>query len=310
MIKDQGGFSMYLTSFTHAGQLKYGFLTQNGQSVVDAQEAEKRLFEETLLPGSLIEVIETGEAYSRLKEINRLLQDGGDHALPLSDIVLEAPIPVPRRDIICLGLNYREHALEYTDAMDEAKHIPQHPIVFSKATTTVIGPNKPIKSHSDVTKQIDYEAELAIVIGKEGTNISEADAYDYIFGYTIINDVTARDLQKKHSQWFLGKSLDTFGPMGPYLVTADEIPAPVKLDIQCRVNGEIRQHSNTEYLIFDIPAMIKTLSSGITLKPGDIIATGTPKGVGLGFQPPKFLNPGDRVEVEIEKIGVLSNVIS
>jgi 2-keto-4-pentenoate hydratase/2-oxohepta-3-ene-1,7-dioic acid hydratase in catechol pathway len=225
-------------------------------------------------------------------------------------VVLEAPIPQPKRDIICLGLNYREHAMEYTTAMEEEQNLPEYPIVFTKATTTVIGPDQKIKSHRHVTSKIDYEAELAIVIGKEGTNISKEEAYDYIFGYTIINDVSARDLQKQHSQWFLGKSLDTFGPMGPFLVTEDEIGRPVRLDVQCRVNGELRQNSNTELLIFDIPTIIETVSGGVTLKPGDIIATGTPKGVGLGFDPPKFLNEGDVVEVEIEKIGVLRNIIS
>jgi 2-keto-4-pentenoate hydratase/2-oxohepta-3-ene-1,7-dioic acid hydratase in catechol pathway len=301
---------MYLASFVHDGILKFGFRTKDEQFIVDAVEAEKRLFFETKLPSTLLEVIENQEDMSRLRELVEKVPDAADFIIPLSEVVLEAPIPTPKRDIICFGLNYHEHALEYTNAMEEAKNAPKHPIVFSKATTTVIGTNQKIKSHRDVTSQIDYEAELAVVIGKEGTNIAEEDVYNYIFGYTIINDVTARDLQKRHSQWFLGKSLDSFGPMGPYLVTEDEIERPVKLDIQSRVNGEVRQKSNTELLIFDIPTIIKTVSTGITLKPGDIIATGTPKGVGLGFDPPRFLNEGDVVEVEIEKIGVLKNTVS
>jgi 2-keto-4-pentenoate hydratase/2-oxohepta-3-ene-1,7-dioic acid hydratase in catechol pathway len=256
-------------------------------------------------------VIENQEAVARLRELNsKISENSASYIVPLSEVTLQAPLPDPKRDIICLGLNYHEHALEYTTAMEEAKNVPQYPIVFSKATTAVIGTNQEIKSHRNVTNQIDYEAELAIVVGKEGTNISEEEAYDYILGYTIINDVTARDLQKKHSQWFLGKGLDTFGPMGPYLVTADEIPAPVHLNIQCRVNGEVRQNSNTELLIFDIPTIIKIVSAGITLQPGDIIATGTPKGVGIGFQPPRFLQEGDIVEVEIEKIGILTNTVA
>ncbi|WP_047154349.1 fumarylacetoacetate hydrolase family protein [Aneurinibacillus tyrosinisolvens] len=302
---------MYLATFLHDGQLKFGFRTKDENSIVDAAAAEKQFFPHPLLPETLREVIENQEAVARLRELNNeISENSANYIVPLSEVTLQAPLPDPKRDIICLGLNYHEHALEYTTAMEEAKNVPQYPIVFSKATTAVIGTNQEIKSHRNVTNQIDYEAELAIVIGKEGTNISEEEAYDYILGYTIINDVTARDLQKKHSQWFLGKGLDTFGPMGPYLVTADEIPAPVHLNIQCRVNGEVRQNSNTELLIFDIPTIIKTVSAGITLQPGDIIATGTPKGVGIGFQPPRFLQEGDIVEVEIEKIGVLTNTVA
>jgi 2-keto-4-pentenoate hydratase/2-oxohepta-3-ene-1,7-dioic acid hydratase in catechol pathway len=302
---------MYLASFLHDGQLKFGFRTKDENSLVDAVEAEKQLFSNTLLPQTLREVIENPAAMARLREMSdKASQIPANYIVPLSEVTLEAPIPNPKRDIICLGLNYHEHALEYTAAMEKAKNVPQYPIVFSKATTTVIGTDQKIKSHRHVTNQIDYEAELAIVIGKEGTNIPEEEAYDYILGYTIINDVTARDLQKRHNQWFLGKGLDTFGPMGPYLVTADEIPTPVHLNIQCRVNGEIRQNSNTKFLIFDIPTIIKTVSAGITLQPGDIIATGTPKGVGIGFEPPRFLQEGDVVEVEIEKLGVLRNTIA
>ncbi|MED4227513.1 fumarylacetoacetate hydrolase family protein [Neobacillus cucumis] len=302
---------MYLASFSHGGVLKYGFRTSDEISVIDAIEAEKQLYSKAILPDTLQGVIDDPEAFVRLKELSRRESEViGKVIHPLSDVVLEAPIPQPKRDIICLGLNYREHAMEYTTAMEEEQNLPKYPIVFTKATTTVIGPNQKIKSHRHVTNKVDYEAELAIVIGKEGTNISKEEAYDHIFGYTIINDVSARDLQKQHSQWFLGKSLDTHGPMGPFLVTEDEIERPVKLDIKCRVNGELRQNSNTDLLIFDIPTIIKTVSGGVTLKPGDIIATGTPKGVGLGFDPPKFLNEGDIVEVEIEKIGVLKNIVS
>jgi 2-keto-4-pentenoate hydratase/2-oxohepta-3-ene-1,7-dioic acid hydratase in catechol pathway len=302
---------MYLSSFFHKGNIKFGLRTADKSAFIDAIEAEKQLFSQTILPNTLQEVIEQSGSMERLKEISKREQElEGNAILPFSEVVLEAPIPQPKRDIICLGLNYREHAMEYTTAMEEEQNLPEYPIVFTKATTTVIGPDQKIKSHRHVTSKIDYEAELAIVIGKEGTNISKEEAYDYIFGYTIINDVSARDLQKQHSQWFLGKSLDTFGPMGPFLVTEDEIGRPVRLDVQCRVNGELRQNSNTELLIFDIPTIIETVSGGVTLKPGDIIATGTPKGVGLGFDPPKFLNEGDLVEVEIEKIGVLRNIIS
>ncbi|RXT02283.1 fumarylacetoacetate hydrolase family protein [Ammoniphilus sp. CFH 90114] len=301
---------MYLATFLHDGRLKYGFKAK-GDSIVDVVEAERVIYSQSTLPATLLEVIESQTAMDRFREINEKETEWDDrYVIPLKEVILQAPIPTPKRDIICLGLNYREHALEYTTAMEEANDLPKYPIVFTKATTTVIGTEQKIYSHPHVTSKLDYEAELAIVIGKEGTNIKEEEAYDYIFGYTIINDVSARDLQKQHSQWFLGKSLDTFAPMGPFLVTEDEIDRPVKLDIQCRVNGEVRQSSNTELLIFDIPTIIKTLSAGITLKPGDIIATGTPKGVGLGFEPPKFLKEGDTVEVEIEKLGVLRNIVS
>jgi len=302
---------MYLVSFSENGKSKYGFRTKIESYVVDAVEAEKQLFSSCILPDSLQGVIEDPRAMMRLKEISqREPQIGKDNIRPISAVILEAPLPQPKRDIICLGLNYKEHAAEYASAMEEAPNLPKYPIVFTKAATAVIGPNQKIKSHRHVTSKIDYEAELAVVIGKEGTNISKERAYDYIFGYTIINDVSARDLQKQHSQWFMGKSLDTFAPMGPFLVTKDEIGQPVKLNVQCRINGELRQNSNTELLIFDIPAIIETISGGITLKPGDIIATGTPKGVGIGFDPPKFLTEGDEIEAEIEKIGVLRNILS
>lgn len=302
---------MYLATFSHDGKLKYGFRTADQKSIIDVVEAEKQVFAQETLPCALREVIEDSKAMARLKELSQKESEiSGNCVLPLSGVVLQAPIPEPKRDIICLGLNYRAHAVEYTSAMEDQENLPSDPIVFTKATTTVIGPDQKIKSHRHVTNSIDYEAELAIVIGKEGTNIAREDVYDYIFGYTIINDLTARDLQKKHKQWFMGKSLDTFAPMGPFLVTEEEIGRPVKLDVKCKINGELRQDSNTELLIFDIPTIIATVSGGITLKPGDIIATGTPKGVGVGFDPPKFLNEGDEVEIEIEKIGVLKNTLS
>jgi len=302
---------MYLTTFTHDQQVKYGCLSKDKKAVVDLRKAEKNLFSDPILPLQLVDLIGHSQAFNRAKEIQNQVdsQKITDCVIPLIEVRIEAPIPEPKRDLICLGLNYREHAYEFGKTTDEAKAIPTHPIVFTKATTTIIGPEQSIQSHSTVTNEVDYEAELAIVVGKEGTNISKEQAYDYIFGYTIINDVTARDLQRIHKQWFLGKSLDTFCPMGPYLVTSDEITHPAMLEIKSRVNGELRQHSNTELLIFDIPTIIETVSKGITLKPGDIIATGTPKGVGMGFEPPQFLKPGDVVEVEIETLGTLRNSV-
>jgi 2-keto-4-pentenoate hydratase/2-oxohepta-3-ene-1,7-dioic acid hydratase in catechol pathway len=204
-----------------------------------------------------------------------------------------------------VSLNYVRHNQEFTGS----DKLPENPIVFTKAPTSIVGPEDEIRLRPDLTPEVDYEGELGVVIGKTGRDISKDQAQDHIFGYTIINDVTARDLQKRTSQWFLGKSLDTFCPMGPYLVHKSAVAWPVKLDIRTTVNGEVRQDSNTELLYFDIPTLIAAISAGITLEPGDIIATGTPEGVGMGFKPPKFLNTGDMVEVEIEKLGVLRNPV-
>jgi len=187
--------------------------------------------------------------------------------------------------------------------------IPEFPIYFTKVASPAIGSEENIKFSNDVTTQVDYEVELAIVIGKEGFNIKPEKAEEYIFGYTIINDVSARDLQGKHTQWFKGKSLDTFCPMGPCIVHKNEIPLPMELNIKCSINGELRQNSNTKNLIFDIPYIISDLSKGLTLKPGDIISTGTPSAVGMGFQPPKVLKNGDVVECYIENIGELVNEV-
>lgn len=224
----------------------------------------------------------------------------------LSEVRLLAPIPRPNKNMYCVGLNYAAHSEEFTGG---AKPPPEAPIIFSKTPGTVIGPGEAIDSHPDVTQELDYEAELAVVIGRTGRNIRKEEAHAHIFGYTIVNDVTARDLQRKHQQWLIGKSLDTFCPMGPFLVHRDEVPWPVALNISCRVNGELRQDSNTHHLIFDIPTLIATLSAGHTLEAGDIIATGTCQGVGMGFSPPRFLKPGDQVVVQIEGLGLLSNTV-
>ncbi|MGF6770507.1 2-keto-4-pentenoate hydratase/2-oxohepta-3-ene-1,7-dioic acid hydratase in catechol pathway [Paraburkholderia sp. GAS199] len=231
----------------------------------------------------------------------------------LSESMLLAPIDQPRRNIFCVGKNYSEHAAEFQKSgfdhsAKDGEHAPEAPVVFTKPASTVIGPGAIIPRHANVTSQLDYEAELGVVIGKGGIGIKKADAMDHVFGYTVINDFTARDLQKLHRQWFIGKSLDGFCPMGPYLVTADAVDGQ-SVDVKCWVNGELRQNSNTKQLIFDIPTLIETLSAGIHLLPGDVIATGTPAGVGIGFTPPKFLKPGDEICIEIEKIGVLVNQV-
>lgn len=232
-------------------------------------------------------------------------------SVPLSSVQVLAPFPTPQRNIICVGKNYREHAKEFARSGFEAgavagKDIDDYPAIFSKLPSSVIAHEADISLHPTVTSMVDYEAELAVIIGKSGRGISKKDSWNHIWGYTIINDVTARDLQKNHKQWFLGKSLDTFAPMGPWAVTADSLDA-TNLTVSCHVNGELRQKANTGDLIFDIPTLIETLSAGITLQPGDIIATGTPAGVGIGMTPPRFLQRGDRVEVTISGIGTLAN---
>jgi 2-keto-4-pentenoate hydratase/2-oxohepta-3-ene-1,7-dioic acid hydratase in catechol pathway len=215
---------------------------------------------------------------------------------------------------MCVGLNYHDHAKEFQrsgyDTNTSKKATPDNPIIFTKATTSVIGPGESIPSKNDPTNTTDYEGELGLIIGKRSRNIKKSDAYNIIFGYTIINDVTARDLQSLHKQWFLGKSPDGFCPMGPAVVTADEIQDVTKLKLTTTINGEVRQNAVVSDLIFDIPTLIETITSTMTLIPGDIIATGTPVGVGIGFNPPKFMKKGDKVTIAISQIGELTNQIS
>jgi 2-keto-4-pentenoate hydratase/2-oxohepta-3-ene-1,7-dioic acid hydratase in catechol pathway len=251
---------------------------------------------------------------SMLELIENFNEDAIDtnssNAVPLEEVKLLAPIPHPKRNILCLGKNYEDHAKELGATKISDKFVPDAPIYFTKMAEAVIGTEDDIKFSYKVTEQVDYEAEMAIVIGKVGINIKPEEAEDYIFGYTIVNDVSARDLQVKHKQWFKAKSLDTFCPMGPAIVHKSEIPFPVELDIKCIVNGEVRQNSNTKKLIFDIPYIISDLSKGFTLKLGDVICTGTPSGVGLGYNPPRLLKDGDIVECYVENIGTLVNKVS
>jgi 2,4-diketo-3-deoxy-L-fuconate hydrolase len=237
-----------------------------------------------------------GEAVQKRQGLDALAAQKLGQALARAR--LEAPIPRPHRNVFCLGRNYKEHAAE------RGAEAPPHPVYFTKAPECVLAPGGPIVHHA-VTKELDYEVELAVIIGSAGRDIARADALAHVFGYTVVNDVTARDLQKRHGQWFKGKSLDTFCPMGPVLVTADEIPDPQALAIALRVNGETRQSSHTSKMIFPVDECIAVLSQGFTLLPGDVIATGTPEGVGAALG--KFLKAGDRLEAEVEKIGVLAN---
>jgi 2-keto-4-pentenoate hydratase/2-oxohepta-3-ene-1,7-dioic acid hydratase in catechol pathway len=228
-------------------------------------------------------------------------------------IQLTAPVPRPRRNIFCVGKNYHAHAKEFAGSGFDSSakaggDIPAVPIFFSKVPESVVGPTDDIVVPQAVSTAIDYEVELCVVIGKGGKGISKQDALKHVWGYTIVNDVTARDWQSRHMQWLLGKSFDTFCPMGPWLVTADECNG-TDTRVRTWVNGELRQDARTPDLIFDIPTLIETLSAGITLYPGDLIATGTPVGVGIGFKPPKYLQPGDVVKMEIDGIGVIENPV-
>lgn len=230
----------------------------------------------------------------------------------ISDVILCAPVPRPRRNIFCVGKNYFEHAKEFSGSGFDSSmtkpgdDIPQDPIIFTKVPESVVATGSQVIIPKNVSTAIDYEAELAVIIGRQAKGVSEADAMEYVWGYTIVNDVTSRDWQSRHKQWHMGKSFDTFCPMGPWVVTTDECDGQ-SVDVKCYVNGELRQNSNSKDLIFNIPKLIATLSAGITLYPGDIIATGTPVGVGIGFKPPKYLVDGDVVKVEIEKIGFIEN---
>jgi 2-keto-4-pentenoate hydratase/2-oxohepta-3-ene-1,7-dioic acid hydratase in catechol pathway len=230
--------------------------------------------------------------------------------LPLDAVKLMAPIPNPIRNIMCLGWNYAEHAHESSSAKGvQIEGLPQHPIVFTKATTTVNGPFDDIVYDEQVSKRLDWEVELGVVIGSQCRHVSEQQALDCIFGYTVINDVSARDLQKRHQQFFLGKSMDGTCPMGPWIVTADEIADPQNLQLNCKVNKTVKQQASTNQQIFSVANVIATLSKVMTLLPGDIIATGTPSGVGFARTPPEYLKPGDIVECEVEGIGKITNRI-
>jgi 2-keto-4-pentenoate hydratase/2-oxohepta-3-ene-1,7-dioic acid hydratase in catechol pathway len=293
---------MKLATITHDGSTKAALVAPDGKSVWPL---------ETMLGRPVPDLT---AIIAELDAIRPRLTPTGA-GLPLSAVKIEAPIPRPARNVMCVGKNYHEHAKEFTrsgfdsSASSAADAIPTAPIIFTKVPECVIASGVDIRYPEGLSDSLDYEAELGLVIGRGGRAISKAQAYSHICGYTIINDVTARDLQGRHKQWFLGKSLDTFCPMGPWLVTPDELD-PANLAVKCWVNDELRQNANTRDLIFDIPTLIETISAGITLQPGDVIATGTPAGVGIGFAPPKFLKRGDRVTIEIEGLGRLSNRVN
>lgn len=292
-----------LISYNYNGQRQWGVLSTDGKFVYSAEDLEETYF--IPLGETMEEFIESGE--NGLLNLAKALElNAKDQAIKpylLNELKIEIPF-YPKRNILCVGKNYKEHVKEFEK--DESAPLPQNPIFFTKAVTSVIGPDDKIDSHPATTREVDYEGELGVIIGKRGTNIAEEDAMSYVYGYTIINDVTARDLQKKHAQWFRGKSLDTFCPMGPTVMIGDW---PVPFTIYTKVNGSLRQEGTTTDLIFSIPKLISVLSDGMTLQPGDVIATGTPKGVGMGLNPPQFLKKGDLVEITIDPIGTLRNTV-
>jgi acylpyruvate hydrolase len=312
---------MKLVTFRHEGIYSVGVVS--GESVISLTRAlaarlraagESRCYEraEALLPNEMIGLLACGEqGLLSAREAVDYVQSGcasGAEArgargerllLPLAEVTLLAPVLRPGK-IICIALNYRDHAAESTMTL------PKLPTMFTKFPSCVIGPGQTLEL-PEISQQVDWEAELAVVIGRRAKNVAPADALGYVGGYTAFNDVSARDIQLEVSQWCRGKSLDTFAPLGPVLVTSDELPDPGNLDISLRLNGETMQRSNTRYLVFDVPTLVSFFSQSTTLEPGDIIATGTPAGVGHGRKPPVYLKSGDLVEVEIERIGVLEN---
>lgn len=294
-----------LVTFEDLGLIQWGVLNEDETGVYGAIALEEAFF--TPLPETLIEFIRQGNegllALGDALEQNE--RTNAVKAKPLDTVRIIAPLPHPERNIFCIGKNYADHIAEFEKTA--LPKPPAYPVIFTKATTSVIGPEDTIQRHENVTTAVDYEGELAIIIGKSGSDIQISEAMDYVYGFTILNDVTARDLQARHGQWFHGKSLDTFCPMGPYVLLRDA--APDTFDIVTKVNDEVRQDASTGEFIFTIPQLIQTISQGTTLLPGDIIATGTPSGVGVGFNPPKYLQKGDTVSISISGIGTLTNPV-
>lgn len=286
---------MRYASYFWGGQRQVGVVSADGTTItplaLPRQQAERGVL-------AIVELMAEGGA----------LPATGGASLPIASVQLDAPIPIPRRNVWCVGRNYHAHAqeLKATVFKDNDANPESWPIVFTKVPECVVGPFDDIQMPVGVSDQIDYEAELMVIIGKGGKNIRRSDAMGHVWGYTVVNDVSARDVQMRHQQWDMGKSFDTFCPTGPWAVTADELDGR-QTRVRCWVNGELRQDGPTENMIFDIPTLIETISRGITLFPGDMIATGTPAGVGMGMKPPSYLKSGDVVRVEIDGLGAIEN---
>lgn len=297
---------MKLLSFKLDGQVKFGPKVKKEEAVWDVLKIQQELNVLPSFPSTIIEGISLGfdfvEQARKLVEAARQSDNVESFKQSFTEIEWLAPIPRTPKNILCVGKNYNEHAIE----MGEEK-APENILVFTKPPTAIAADEATLPVHANKTEKLDYEGELAIVIGKRGQNIPKALAFDYIFGYTIGNDISARDVQYRHGQYFLGKSLDGTCPLGPYLVSKDEIPDPQNLSIVTKVNGEIRQNSSTKHMMFPVADIISIVSQYVTLEPGDIILTGTPEGVGQGMNPPQFLKAGDEVKISIEGIGTLVN---
>lgn len=288
---------MRLVTFeTKSGSVHIGALRANDSEIVVL---------DSVAP-SMLALIDGGEA--ALTKARAALAAGAQ-VVKRADVRLLSPIPRPKQNVMCLGMNYVAHAIESDLARGREPKLPEFPVFFTKALNTVCGDGDEVPLDPKVTSELDYEVELAYIFGKSAKNVSKADALSYVFGYTIVNDISARDLQNRHQQFFKGKSLDNSGPIGPCIVTADEIPDPAVLAIKLRLNGEERQNSNTGDLIFDIPTSIEYLTLGSTIEAGQIVCTGTPSGVGMGRNPKEYMKVGDVMEAEIERIGVLTNKV-
>ena len=293
---------MKLITFKHNNKEQIGILTKDEQSIYPIKTLD-------LNYNSMNDLIENITDKEMELLISAVSSDSKE-IISIKDVSIMAPIPNPKQDVICLGINYMAHAVESARYKKEAFGGDRpYAVYFSKRVNAATGNGDYIPSYPDIVDSLDYEAELAVIIKKDAKNVAKEDAYDYVFGYTIMNDVSARNLQTRHKQWYFGKSLDGFTPMGPCIVTKDEFVIPPVLKICSRVNGELRQNSTTDLMITSIEDVIHELSQGVTLKAGTIIAMGTPAGVGMGFDPPKFLKAGDIVECEIESIGVLKNIV-
>jgi 2-keto-4-pentenoate hydratase/2-oxohepta-3-ene-1,7-dioic acid hydratase in catechol pathway len=295
---------MRLASFTTNGVAGFGSISDDEQQAVDFAAAG--------IAADLEAFVALGDA--GLAKAREAVAGGTLPMLAMSDIAIGAPFPGLRRTIMCVGKNYRDHAAEFHgsgfDSTAGATAVPDVPIIFVKHPSSVIAPGEAIVAANDPTNTVDYEGELAVIIGEPAFHVAHDDALKHVYGYTIVNDATSRELQSKHKQWFIGKSVDTFCPMGPYVVTADEVGNIRERRLQTYVNDELRQNALVEDLIFDIPTLIATISATTRLMPGDIIATGTPAGVGIGFTPPKYLHAGDRVRITIDRIGTLENPVA
>ena len=307
---------MRFITFSRNNQQRLGLMA-SGDHVIDLAEVNRRY-----LKGSNPSYLKSMQAFieagakalqvARKAEKYIAMNSGDDQKklartgalLKLGQAKIMSPIPWPRKNVVMLGINYREHVDEGARARSLEIKYPEWPVFFTKPATTVIGHRGKVIHHK-ATDRLDWEVELAVVLGKKGRDIPKEKAYDYVFGYTICLDMTARDLQRKHGQWFKGKSLDTYCPIGPWIVHKSALPDPQQLRLICRVNGDVMQDGNTRDMIFDIPTTIESLSSGMTLEPGEIISTGTPSGVGFARVPPVFLKPGDKIEGEVERIGTL-----